>query len=175
MVSAAEPPLTCTSLLQICTRGLKLTGEYNLVVWAVVCTKGTNQFLQSALVFTTDNSKSLLLTYCGRTTLLFLFLLLLLWAPTALNSRGWWGRFLRATPKLEPPTRAIVHVASSGWGTGQAGAGQCWSLHCVSGITSQHHWAEPLVGALQLLHCPVEVVTALQPLTTPTPLPLPVR
>lgn len=175
-VSAAEPPLACTSLLQIYTRGLELRGEYSSVVWPVVCTKGTKQsslqkVCQSAMIFTTDNSKAFLLTYCRRTAFLLLPLLFP-WAPTAPTSRGSWGHFWRATPKLEPPVRPILHVASSRWGIGRAGAGQCWSLGCVLEIAGQHCWAEPLAGALQLLHYPMELVVALQP---PYNLPLPVR
>lgn len=62
-VSAAQPPLTSTSLFQIYTRGPEPRGEYSLVVQPVVCTKGTNQsssqkVWQSAVILTTDNGKA---------------------------------------------------------------------------------------------------------------------
>lgn len=74
-VSAAEPPLTHTSLLQIYTRGPELRGEYSLVVRPVVCMKSTNRsslpkVWQSAVILTMAKSKAFLLTYCHRTALL---------------------------------------------------------------------------------------------------------
>ena len=117
-VSAAEPPLTRTSLLQIYTRGLELRGEYSLIVRPVVCTKGTNQsslqkVWQSAVVVTTDNSKAFLLTYCRRTALL---LLLFPRAPTATISRRSWGSFLEGYTKTGAPskTHSACHILGLG-------------------------------------------------------------
>lgn len=119
-VSAAEPPLAHTSLLRIYTRGPELGGQYSLVVQPVVCTKGTNQCpLQKVWQSSGSSLRITAKLFCSLTATEL--------PSSSSSSCGHQqhrfledprGHFLRATPKLEPAVRPILHVAPSGWDTG---------------------------------------------------------
>lgn len=160
LVNTAEPLSAHTSLLQIYTRGPELWGECSLVAWPEVCTKGTNQsslqVWQGAGMFTVDNGKAFLLTYCHRSAL-FLFLQV----PTAPISSRPWGSFLEGYTRTGAHVRPIRHVTSSGSGTRWARAVLVPELHFGGHWPASLGWA--ISWSLQLLLCSLETVVALQP------------
>lgn len=118
--------------------------------------------------------------FCSLTAaeLALLLLLVFLQVPKAqkhqfLEDPG--GHFWRATPKLEPPARPILHDASLDRDTGQAGAGgtgpwaALWEPPAV--ITGLSLWLEPSSSCTAQW----KWQQLCSPLTTPVPLPFPVR